>query len=341
MQLQNVLEMQSDKRMCLVCQLVFVGTTLYCPHDSTPLVLISDPLIGVTLAQGFKLVEAVGRGAMGSVYKAISTVDAGEIVAVKILHKSLVGDLEPVRRFKMEAELTSRLSHRNIISVDDFGLLDDGRPYMIMDFVSGVCISDIIERNGPMALQEALPIFMQVASALAHAHEQNIIHRDVKLSNIMLVNMPHQRDVVKLVDFGIAKKLQSGDDYREENRGVTEGGQVVGSPLYMSPEQCMGQTLDRRTDVYSLGCVMYYVLTGRPVFTAESVMQLMQHQIARMPKSLRALTPSINEEVERIVLKALAKDPEDRYQSMGELFSALEQALAHLSPLYIVSDRAA
>jgi serine/threonine-protein kinase len=238
----------------------------------------------------------------------------------------------------MEAELTSRLSHPNIISVDDFGVLDDGRPYMIMDFVEGTCISDVIERHGPMSLPDALPIFMQIASALAHAHNQNIIHRDVKLSNIMLINLPHQRAVVKLVDFGIAKKLQPGDGYKDENCGITEGGQVVGSPLYMSPEQCMGEPLDNRTDVYSLGCVMYYVLTGRPVFTAESVMQLMQLQIARQPKSLRALTPSITEEVERMVLKALAKTPDHRFQSMNQLLEALEKALDHVAPLRIVSD---
>lgn len=339
--MQELFEMQSDKRICLVCQLVFVGTARYCPNDNTPLVLISDPLIGTTVAQDYKLIEQVGRGATGTVYKAVNVADVNEVVAVKILHKSLLGDLEPVRRFQKEAELTSRLSHRNIISVDDFGLLDDGRPYMIMDYVEGTCISDIIERQGPMSLQEALPIFMQVASALAHAHEQNIIHRDVKLSNLMLLNVPYQRHVLKLVDFGIAKKLEMGDEYIDENRGITECGQVVGSPLYMSPEQCMGQTLDTRTDIYSLGCVMYYMLTGSPVFTAESVMQLMQHQIARKPKSLRSLTPSITEEVDKIVLKALAKAPQDRYQSMNDLFQALENALSHIVPLRIVGDNRA
>ncbi len=327
-------QVQSDKRMCLVCQLAFVGTTKKCPNDGTPLVLISDPLIGSFLDQGYQIIEQVGRGAMGSVYKANG--EDGEIVAVKVLHKSLVGELEPVRRFQMEAELTSRLSHRNIITVDDFGVLEDGRPYMIMDYIEGECINDIVDAYGPLSLQEALPIFIQVAQALGYAHEQNIIHRDVKLSNIMLINLPHQRNVVKLVDFGIAKQLTSDCSFEDQN-GLTDAGQVVGSPLYMSPEQCMGQALDHRTDIYSLGCVMYYALTGRPVFTAESIMQLMRHQIARPPQPLRTLTSSVSEEVEKIVLKALAKRPEDRYQSMNEMVADLEQALDRVSPLHIVA----
>ncbi len=331
-----VKDLQSDKRMCLVCQLVFVGTTRKCPNDGTPLVLISDPLIGTTLAQGYQLIEQVGRGAMGSVYKAID--EYGEVVAVKVLHKSLVGELEPVRRFQMEAQLTSRLSHRNIISVDDFGVLSDGRPYMIMDFIEGQSINTLVE-SGPMAMQDALPIFVQVASALAHAHEKNIIHRDVKLSNIMLINLPYQRNVVKLVDFGIAKQLGTDSPFEDQN-GLTDGGQVVGSPLYMSPEQCMGQALDYRTDIYSLGCVMFYVLTGRPVFTAESVMLLMRHQISRQPQSLRAVTGSVSEEVERVVLKTLAKMPEDRYQTMNEVIADLEHALSRVAPLRVVPDAA-
>ncbi len=323
----------SEKRLCLLCQLVFVGTTRLCPNDGTPLVAIADPLIGTDVAQGYKLLEQIGRGAMGSVYKAVSLTDPDEIVAVKVLHKSLLNDVEPVRRFQLEAQLTSRLSHRNIVSVDDYGIIDDGRPYMIMDLIEGTGINDIVDREGPMDVARALPIFQQLASALGHAHNNNIVHRDVKLSNVMLVNMGHQRDVVKLVDFGIAKHFefdQADGEYSGNNEGITAAGQVVGSPLYMSPEQCMGQPLDHRTDIYSLGCVMYYVLTGHPVFSAESVVELMQQQISRQPGAMASPSHAVPQFIEEIVFNCLAKMPEDRYQSMEELEEELEIAMTRL-----------
>lgn len=320
----------SEKRLCLLCQLVFVGTTRLCPNDGTPLVAIQDPLIGTVLAQGYRLMEQIGRGAMGSVYRAESVDDPDEVVAVKVLHKSLLNDVEPVRRFQLEAKLTSRLSHRNIVSVDDYGVIDDGRPYMIMDIIEGTGINDIIEREGPMDVLRALPIFQQLASGLAHAHANNIVHRDVKLSNIMLVNIGQQRDVVKLVDFGIAKEFDLDSELASSHESVTAAGQVVGSPLYMSPEQCMGQPLDHRTDIYSLGCVMYYVLTGRPVFSAESVIELMQQQISRQPGSMASPQHAVPEFVEDIVLNCLAKMPEDRYQSMAEVENELMAAMTIL-----------
>lgn len=319
MQSQDEESVVSEKRLCLLCQLVYVGSTRICPTDGTPLVIVSDPLLGTVLPEGFRIISQVGRGAMGTVYRAES-LDGGDVVAVKVLHRSLSNDLEPVLRFKREAELSSQLSHRNIVSVDSFGILDDGRPYMTMDLVEGVCLDKLVIKEGAMRLERALPIFIQLAQAISHAHSSQIVHRDIKLSNVMLLAGEGQVDIVKLFDFGIAK-IYHDDGLPSEDDSLTVTGQVVGSPLYMSPEQCLGQPLDNRSDIYSLGCLMHYVLMGQPVFTAGNVMALMQQQVSNQPRVALAnsASSSASEAIKNIILVCLEKMPEDRYQTMEEL----------------------
>ncbi|MFA6209010.1 MAG: serine/threonine-protein kinase [Candidatus Obscuribacterales bacterium] len=318
MQSQDEESVVSEKRLCLLCQLVYVGSTRICPTDGTPLVIVSDPLLGTVLPEGFRIISQIGRGAMGTVYRA-EGLDGGEVVAVKVLHRSLSNDLEPVLRFKREAELSSQLSHRNIVSVDSFGILDDGRPYMTMDLVEGVCLDKLVSKEGAMRLERALPIFIQLAQAISHAHSSQIVHRDIKLSNVMLLAGEGQ-DIVKLFDFGIAK-IYHEDGLPSEDDSLTVTGQVVGSPLYMSPEQCLGQPLDNRSDIYSLGCLMHYVLMGQPVFTAGNVMALMQQQVSNQPRVALANSASsaASEAIQSIILVCLEKMPEDRYQTMEEV----------------------
>jgi serine/threonine-protein kinase len=209
---------------------------------------------------------------------------------------------------------------------------------MVMDFIDGCCVSSIVDKDGAMPCHRALPIFIQVAEGLAHAHEQGIVHRDIKLSNIMLVTQNGVLDIVKIVDFGIAKQWLKTDNNME---AFTLAGEVHGSPLYMSPEQCRGITLDHRSDIYSLGSVMYEMLTGRPIFTGENPVTVMTKHIHEAPKPLGLPISIICGEIERIVLKALAKKPEDRYSTANDLKSDLQFSLCALTAASTRTNHAA
>jgi len=274
---------------------------------------------------GFLIEKEVGQGATGKVYKATRRTN-GETVAIKILHLSLLNDVELVKRFKLEAELTSRLSSHHIVTVKEYGLLHDARPFMVMDYIEGCCLSQIIDQNGALPARQALPIFTQVALGLAHAHERGVMHRDIKLNNIMLIPVEDELQTVKIVDFGIAKQwLKSCAD-----TALTRTGEAIGSPLYMSPEQCLGRGMDYRTDIYSLGAVMYEVLTGRPIFKGSDAVSVMAQHISDVPEPM-ALPPSpATKALERIVFKALSKKPEDRYVNAYDMRADLLYVLDNL-----------
>ena len=216
----------SFSKFCLVCHLTFQGDVKKCPCDGSPLTVIHDREVRLDLIPGFKLEGESGHGSTGKVYRA-TRLSNGETVAIKILHLPLVDDLELVLRFKQEAELTSRLSSKHIVGVKEFGLLNDGRPYMIMDYIEGPCVSTIVHAEGAMDVERALPIFIQVATGLAHAHEQGIMHRDIKLSNIMLVDQDGEIDVAKIVDFGIAKQWHR---WNGAATALTAAGEALAAP---------------------------------------------------------------------------------------------------------------
>jgi serine/threonine protein kinase len=315
----------SSKRLCLVCNLVFTGNLTICPCDGSQLAIAPKPKIEAEIVPGFRLKRQIGQGSAGIVYQA-TRIATGESVAIKILRLSLVSDLEVVRRFKQEVELTSRLSSRHIVTVKEFGLVYDGRPYMVMDYIDGCCLSSLVGEECAMSSDRALPIFIQVAIGLANAHEHGIMHRDIKLSNIMLVGSK-PNDVVKIVDFGIAKQWLNNSN---SSMGFTLAGEAVGSPSYMSPEQCLGTTVDQRTDIYSLGCVMYETLTGRPVFEGQNAVAVMSKHINEIPSPMALPTSCVSAELERIAFKAMAKNPEDRYATANQLKSALQFSLYKL-----------
>lgn len=257
---------------------------------------------------------------MSSVYKAKHTL-MDRMVAIKIL---VASDVPSLKRFQLEAKLVSSLKHHNIVTVYDFGVSFKGQPYLVMDYLEGSNLADEIRKEARLDLVRATWIFCQACDALNLAHKRDLIHRDLKPSNFMLVDEEQHDDVVKLVDFGIAKHMTMPVS---ETAQLTQAGQVLGSPLYMSPEQCVGNRLDARSDIYSLGCVMYETLTGKPPLVGTDVFDTIQRHIHETPRSFASVDPeliSIPEQIEKIVLKCLQLDPADRYQTILELWTDLE-----------------
>lgn len=279
-----------------------------------------DPLIGTTIQDRYEVLDVLGKGGMGVVYKGKQLL-IDRVVAIKMLRMDVAYDDNVLKRFQVEAKAASRLNHPNVIAVYDFGVVDSGQPYLVMDFVEGPNLADIIEKHGPVDYTRMANIFMQACDALEHAHNQNIIHRDMKPSNIVLLDTAEQNDLVKVLDFGIAK-LMGADG---QGLHLTKTGDVVGSPLYMSPEQCTGQELDARSDIYSLGAAMYEALVGAPPLRGKTAMDTLSMHVTEPPLPFIVIKPSIPipPEVEAIVMKCLEKDRNARFASMLELRDAL------------------
>ncbi len=315
-------------KFCMVCHQNFTGRMQSCPKDGTVLISTKpatqkDPFIGTILADKYEILSSCGKGGMGLVYKARQQL-IDRIVAIKMLKADLADDKQNVARFQLEAKAASRLQHPNVITVHDFGVVEDtGQPYLVMDFMEGDSLADIIKKEGRINIRRAIPIFLQACSALEHAHRQHVIHRDVKPSNIVLIKSEDKDDFVKVVDFGIAK-LQALAG--QESMHLTKTGEVFGSPIYMSPEQCMGNALDARSDIYSLGATIYEALVGFPPLVGKTLVDTMHKHINETPASLRATFPElcVPEAIERVIMKALEKDKELRYESMLEMKEALE-----------------
>ncbi len=279
-----------------------------------------DRLTGTTLGN-YEIETVLGQGGMSIVYKATHRV-MKNVVAIKMRHSHLVMEGKNLKRFEQEARAAAAISHPNVLAVRDFGVNAEGHPYLVMDYLEGRSLSDAIKRDGPLPLDEALDILIQVCDALADAHRQSIVHRDLKPSNVMLVKDTGVQEKVKLVDFGIAKILPAEG---EDSLGLTNTGEVFGSPLYMSPEQCMGMALDHRTDIYSFGCVMYETFMGKTPFGGTHVLGTMHKHINEPPPPLIVHdgSRSQREQLDAIVFKALEKDPSKRHQTMLELKSEL------------------
>ncbi len=318
---EDIQKATDTTRICLACGKDFGPQSQFCPIDGSPLTpLSSDPLIGSFFAERYQIISQLGKGGMSSVYKAKHTL-MDHIVAIKIL---VASDVPSLKRFQLEAKLVSSLKHHNIVTVYDFGVSFKGQPYLVMDYLEGSNLMEEIRREKRLDLVRATWIFCQACDALNLAHKRDLIHRDLKPSNFMLVDEEQHDDVVKLVDFGIAKHLAMPVS---EAAQLTQAGQVLGSPLYMSPEQCTGNRLDARSDIYSLGCVMYETLTGRPPLIGIDVFDTIQRHIHETPRSFASVDPelvSLPEQIEVIVLKCLKLDPGDRYQTILELWTDLE-----------------
>lgn len=284
-----------------------------------------DELLGTILNDRYRVLEEVGRGGMSIVYRGLHEM-MDRTVAIKMLQAQHVTDQLSIKRFQQEAQAASHLQHPHVITVYDCGVVATGQPYIVMDFLEGESLSDVIKKENHIPFQRAVPIFAQACDALDHAHQKGVIHRDLKSSNIMLVEVEGRKDFVKVVDFGIAK-LTNASGKMQQN--LTQTGEIFGSPIYMSPEQCLGQTLDARSDIYSMGAVLYESLTGLPPLMGDTIYATMKMHVSEMPERFSQARPDLRipEQIEQIAFKALAKKPEQRFQSMQEFRDALEQCM--------------
>ena len=274
----------------------------------------------------YEIVSVLGEGGMGSVFLAEHPF-MGRKAAIKVLRPELARDTGLVERFMNEARAANAIRHPNIIDIIDVGRLANGVPYLMMEYLEGESVKDRLDRQRPMPVGEALEVAEQTASALAAAHEKTIVHRDLKPDNLYLIpDRAHPLGRIKVLDFGIAKLRGelSGSGAR------TQTGSIMGTPPYMSPEQCRGvDELDHRTDIYALGIILYEMLTGAPPFVSPGWGEVVHMHITETPSPLRAKNPAVSPELERLVLKALAKKPADRWSSMGELEAALRAIPGH------------
>lgn len=310
----------------MACSREFAGSSGTCPHDGNMLVpLPQDPYVGRRISEKYQVLSILGTGGMGVVYLARhETMQCN--VALKMLRAQFVGDQNSVQRFTREAIAARRLTHPNVITTYDHGFTPQGQPYIVMDCLQGVSLAEEIKKLKQISVERVLHIFDQACDALDHAHKQGVIHRDLKPGNLMLINYNGDPDFVKVVDFGVAKVLPIND---ENAQTLTQTGEVCGSPVYMSPEQCLGQGLDRRADIYSMGVVIYEALIGKVPLMGKSMVETMSKHINETPPPFKTVRPDlyIPERLEQVVMRALAKKPEQRQQSMAMLRQELMLAL--------------
>lgn len=280
--------------------------------------------VGSVVEGRYKILEVMASGAMGSVYKA-ERIPVGKLVAIKFLHASFANDAEFQTRFDRETRVMSKLNHPNCVSVVDFGVFE-GAPYLVMDFVDGITLRRRMDDEGPLPAPQALAIARQIISGLAHAHQQDVFHRDVKPANIMISQEIGHGERVRLLDFGLAR-LQGN-----VGRDATQTNMVVGTPNYMAPEQTVpGTTVDARTDIYAVGVIIYEMIVGDRPFIAEDTLQLLgMHRAAPIPRIANQLNEGaeVPRGLQELIDKAMAKSPDARFQSAIEMAQAIDQVLA-------------
>ncbi len=283
----------------------------------------TSDLIGRIFDSRYQITALVGRGGMGTVYKAVH-VAMNQTVALKVLHREMSQDERQVQRFYQEARASSRLKHPNTIKVFDFGRSDEGHLYLAMEFLEGQTLTQLLRREGVLPVRRALNIVRQVAKALAEAHMNGLVHRDLKPDNIFITQIYGEEDFVKVLDFGIAKFLQG----HPESEALTQAGLVCGTPLYLSPEQALGRTLDGRSDLYSLGVILYEMLAGNPPFRAETPVALVMRHIHDAPPPLGGPAGGIPDPVRALVFSLLDKDRDHRPASAEALIGLIDEVMA-------------
>jgi tRNA A-37 threonylcarbamoyl transferase component Bud32 len=275
-------------------------------------------MVGDVLSDRYEVEELIGTGGMSSVYRARDQL-LGRMVALKVLHQQYTEDEDYVERFRREARAVAALSHPNIVTVIDRGE-HEGRPFIVFEYVEGENLKKQIERLGPAPVGEALELALQVARGLSFAHQNGLVHRDVKPQNVLL-NGDGQ---AKVTDFGIARSL-------DVQHGMTQTGTVLGTSDYIAPEQAQGHRVDEHTDVYSLGVVLYELLTGEVPFPGENFVAVAMRHINEPPPPIRDRRPDVSPRLEAAVHRAMAKDPRDRFQTMAELADELDACLAEVA----------
>ncbi|HMF42185.1 MAG TPA: protein kinase [Polyangia bacterium] len=293
----------------------------FCPRCGAP---VTDPFIGTVVGERYRIVSRIGVGGMGAVYRAEHTMMRRDL-AIKVLLPELGGKEEFARRFEREAESASRLTHPNIITVTDFGRTPEGSLFLVMEFLAGESLSSAISA-GPMAPARALAIMRQMLRALEHAHAAGVVHRDLKPENIMLVEREGQRDVVKILDFGIAKVTQP----QSGGEALTQAGVIFGTPEYLSPEQALGEAVDVRADIYAAGIILYEMLAGRRPFESEDKVKIISMHLSHAPPRIRDVSPTVDVPLplEQAVMQSLEKTREHRFASATAFLQALDDAEA-------------
>lgn len=317
-------EKSNDKpgRLCLTCGKEYEGGA-FCPADGSPLSGENERLRDIMTIGNYEVIAPISFSGNSAVYKARHQL-MDRLVAIKVLTDCTPQSL---KRFHLEAQLASKLKHRNIVTIYDFGVSRQGQAFLAMDYLEGKTLEQIIADSGPIDFEQALCIFTQICDAVTYAHKQGLVHRDIKPGNFMVVPTESGEDLVQLIDFGIAKRILLES---EEAQRLSVSGEVLGSPLYMSPEQCRGEKLDLRSDIYSLGCVMYEVLTGKVPLKGDTPVETINKHINEAPRSFTSVDPSllrIPEPMEKIVFKAMERDLDKRYQSIIEMWTDLEVLL--------------
>jgi len=302
------------------------------PHASTPPDETADPLIGRTVAGKFAIEAKLGQGAMGAVYRA-RQLALEKVVAIKVLHRDRATDVSYAERFRREAKAASRLDHPNSIRVFDFGQEPDGLLYLAMEYVEGRDLRALLSEMGPFAPAAVTDVLTQVLAALAVAHDLGVLHRDLKPENIMIVRAQGDDgqpiDVVKVCDFGIAKLVEPAKGPAGPGGGSgrrTTEGFIVGTPEYMSPEQARGEAIDGRSDLYSVGVVLYELLVGQAPFEGDSALSVVLKHLSDAPEPPSSRQLGVDAGLEAICLKALQKFPAHRFQSAREMRQALREA---------------
>ena len=312
---------EATELYCPACDSSFSDDVVHCPNDGTRLVRINDvrdPLIGRNLEGRFLIKERLGTGGMGAVYRAWQG-SVGREVAVKVIESRLKGGRLAAKRFLREAKLASRLSHANTVAVIDFGQTEDGLLYLVMELVKGRTLNDVLLEDGPFPVDRMCRVGVQLCEALEAAHKLAIIHRDLKPSNIILLDDPPGRDLIKVLDFGLAKSLVD-----EGSTTVTQSDAIMGTPSYIPPEAVTRMQFDERSDLYSLGVILYEVLVGRLPFEATTVQaMLLQHAFDR-PKPLPEHIPP---PVVDLLFRLLEKEPDRRPSTSSDV----REMLASLS----------
>lgn len=285
-------------------------------------------VFSISLPEHYEIIEELGHGGMGTVYKARHK-QLGNYVAIKVINPELLEGKNETKenahkRFVNEARAVSQLNHENLIGLKDFGVTTEGAAYMVMDYVSGKTLDDLIQL-GPLEHRSVLQIFKGICDGLGHAHSMGVVHRDIKSANIIISQDANGTETPKLLDFGIARV--TGDDGKTQ--GLTATGEIFGSPLYIAPEQSLSSKVDSRADIYSLGCVLYECLTGKPPFKGDTAMHtVMMHLNSPIPSISQSGNKELPSDLDIIINRCLQKEPTDRYQSTRDLKADIELVLA-------------
>ena len=346
-----------DYMRCPSCWRSFPSHALFCASDGTPLVsvphaskkpeakdpaheqqaapsseapsppkedvdqnLLGSEFLGTTLDERYRIESIIAEGGMAILFRA-HQIGMDRTVALKIMLPTFATNFQAFERFAQECKLAARLNHPNIVSVFDVGFVGPRQPYLVMEYIDGISLSRELIENGPPPLSTAIAIISQVLKGLEEAHGLGIIHRDLKPDNVLLQKKSHRSDWVKIVDFGIA-------NLQDNTKRLTKTGSFIGTPAYMAPEQFRGKAIDTRVDIYSVGIVLFEVLTGDVPFDGESPDIVMMKHLIDEPPSVSQIRASVSPELDNVLKKALAKNPSDRFQTASEFRAALESIQA-------------